>query len=383
MKPAKRLDNFQEYIFVRLNQKIREVEAKTGKKVLNLAPGTPDIPPSEKLLRKFQELVVEPTAHYYPGYKPLPEFTQAIKNWYKNKYSVELADAEIFNVAGAKEGINVLTLALCDAGDEILMPNPGYQGYPGPALMHGVTPVYYDLFPENKFQPDLAKLEKQITPKTRFIWLNYPSNPTGAVADKTILFKLLELARKHQIILAYDHAYAEIVFTGTRSPSILQFPDAIEVAIELGSFSKTFSFAGYRIGYVLGNKEIIKAIEKTKSQLDSGTFSAIQKLAAFALDNFDSDWNKKMVAEYQRRRELLAKYLPKLGLKFTLPPGALYIWAEIPDKYNNSEEFAFKLLEERQIAVTPGIAFGSRGKRFVRVSVCVDLSEISNYFEKL
>lgn len=377
---AKRLDKFPEYIFSRLAKTVAEVETKSGRKVLSFGAGTPDVTPSSQYTNKYAELLHTNDAHLYPGYGAIPEMAQALITWYKKRFAVALDKDELLPLLGAKDGISHLPLAFLDEDDEVLVPDPGYPAFTGPARMIGARPVYYDLVATNNFTLDLRVLEEKISEKTKFIWVNFPANPTGQVATISDLEKIVAFARKHNIYLVYDNAYSEITFDGFVAPSILQIDNAKEIAVEIGSFSKSFSFAGFRMGWIVGNKEIIAALEKVKSQMDSGLSLPLQKLGAFALTNKDQQWHEDMIISYKNRRDIIAKYLRTVGLEFSLPKGGLYIWAKIPTIAKNSEEFCMKLLEEKQILFTPGTAFGKNGERYVRVSICVNIDTINDYF---
>lgn len=377
---AKRLNNFSEYFFSKLSKKIKEVENKSNRKVLNFGPGNPDIKPSTVYLDKLAVLIQEDDAHLYPVFGPNYEFSQALIDWYKKRFNVDLEKEELFPLLGAKEGVSHLPLAILDEGDEVLVPDPGYPAFSDPARMVGAKVIYYDLLEENNFKISLEHLEKKISGKTKFIWVNFPSNPTGQVVSLEELEKIIIFAKKHNILIVFDNAYSEITFDGYVAPSILQIKGAKDVALEIGSFSKTFSFAGFRMGWMAGNKEIIKAFAKLKSQMDSGMSTHLQKLGAFALNNFDNSWYKSMIESYQKRRQIIGIYLEKLGLKFNPALGSLYIWAKIPDDANNSKEFCMQLLQEKQIVLTPGTVFGKNGGRFVRVSICTNIDEIDKYF---
>jgi len=370
MRLATRLNNFPEYVHARLAKTVAEVERTSGRKVLNFGIGSPDVPPSELYLAKFEELIREKDAHLYPGYGGTREFKDAIRVWHKKRFGVTLEENEVLVLLGAKDGVAHLPFALANEGEEILVPDPGYPGFSGTAPFAGATPVPYS---------SLDELEKNISDKTSFIWVNFPSNPTGAVATLDELEKVVELAKKHSVPIAYDNAYSEITFDGYMAPSILQIEGARDVCVELGSFSKTFSFAGYRMGWLVGNKEIVAALAKVKSQTDSGMSLPLQRLGAFALMNQDTEWHKKMLATYQKRRDLIAEKIRKLGLTFDIPKGSLYLWAKIPDSAKDSESYCMALLKEKQVLFAPGSAFGARGERYVRVSICVDVNDIDEY----
>lgn len=380
-KLSSRLNLFPEYIFAKLAKEVELVEKTSKRKVLNLGAGSPDIPPSNININKLRGLLLDKDAHLYPGYKAIPEFRDALKTWYKTRFDVSLEKEEILPLLGAKDGISHLPLALLNEGDEILVPDPGYPSFTWPALLVGAKPINYSLSEENSFKIDLDDLKKLISGKTKAIWINFPSNPTGAVVTPDELEKIFTIAKKHNIWLIYDNAYSEITFDGFIAPSILEIKGAKEIAVEIGSFSKTFSFAGFRMGWIVGNKEIISSLAKVKSQMDSGLSLPLQRLGAFALTHFDNRWHKHMLANYQKRRDIIAKNLKTLGLTFSLPKGALYIWARIPDSEVNSEKFCLDLLQKRQILLTPGTAYGKNGEHFVRASICVNIDNITDYFK--
>jgi len=380
MRLSSRLNNLSDYVFVELNRQVRLIEKKTGKPVLNLAIGNPNFPPNSKCLDKLQGLVKEKDAHHYPGYKAIPIFSTALSSWYKDRFGVVLNTDELLPLNGSKDGITHLMLAVLNHGDEVLIPDPGYPAYTGATLIAGGKPVYYNLTSGNNFKINVAEVERKITKKTKLIWLNFPSNPTGQVVDKTTLEKLAKLAYKHHVWLAYDNAYSEVTFTNYSAPSILEVAGAKEVAVEFGSMSKTFSLAGWRVGWVVGNKKLTKALATVKSQFDSGLSLPLQKLTAFCLNNYDKQWHEEMLKSYYSRAVVLESYLKKLGLISSLPKASFYIWAKIPAGYKNSESFAKKLLEEKQILVVPGTAFGRNGKNYIRVSISSNLERIDEYF---
>jgi LL-diaminopimelate aminotransferase len=377
---SQRLEKIQEYIFSQLEKEVKIVEEKSGRKVFSLAIGSPDIQPSEKYISELKRFFDMKDAHIYPGYGAITEFTEAIKNWYQKRFSVHLENDELYPLLGAKDGISHLPLALLDTDDEILIPNPGYPAYNDPTFFADAKPISYDLFEENNFKIDLKNVEQKITEKTKAIWINFPSNPTGQVITLEELKEIVAFAKQNNIFILYDNAYAEITFDGYQAPSILEIQGAKEIAIEIGSFSKTFSFAGFRMGWIVGNRNIIASLAKVKSQIDSGMSLPLQKLGAFALDNFDESWHQQMIETYKNRRDIVAKYLKTLGLTCTLPKGSLYLWAKIPENCNSAEKFSMDLLHEKQILLTPGTAFGSNGETFVRVSICANIDNIEDYF---
>lgn len=382
IQPAKRLEHFSEYIFVQLAKAVREVEEATGKKVLNFGAGSPDVPPSPKYIEKLSEYILEPNAHMYPGYGAIPEFRDAVIQWHKKRFGTEIQNDEVYPLYGEKQGIALLPLTFLNQGDEVLIPDPGYQGFTGPTFLAGARPVYYNLSKDNNYKISLAELREKVTEKTKFIWINFPSNPLGNGTTIEELQEFVNFAKEHNIFIVYDNAYSEITFDGYVAPSILQVDGAKDVAIELHSFSKSFSFAGYRLGWMVGNKDIIAAFAKVASQTDSGISRPIQQMGAYALTNRDEAWHEAMIENYKKRRDIIAQYLTQLGLQLTMPNASLYIWAQIPEGEKDSWTYCMKLLKEKQILFTPGTAFGKNGEGYVRVSICVNVDRIEDYFNE-
>ena len=379
-EPASRLNDIPEYVFAWLNRVAGEVEKTTGRKVLDFGAGSPDIQPSQQYRDKLAELIQKPNAHGYPGYGAAPEFAQALIGWYEQRFGVNLEPAELLTLNGAKDGLAHLPLALLNEGDEILVPDPGYPAFSEPAILVGAVVITYDLLPGNDFKINLESLAQKISVRTKYIWVNFPSNPTGQVATLAELRAVVAFAQQHQLFILYDNAYCEITYDGFIAPSILQIAGAKDCAVEIGSFSKNFSFAGYRMGWIVGNSTIIAALAKLKSQMDSGLSLPLQGLGAYALANPDTAWRKQMISSYKERRDVIAEHLQSLGLTFELPRGGLYIWAKIPNSADDAETFCMKLLNEKQILLTPGTAYGQNGQRYIRASICVNIDGIEDYF---
>lgn len=378
MNSSKRLQAIPEYVHARLTKEVKKIEQQTNKKVLNFGQGSPDVRPSVKYIEKFHEFIDQPNSHVYPGYNAIPDFADAIKQWYKSRFNTTIETYEVLPLLGSKDGIAHFPLAFLDEGDEILIPDPGYPSYFDPSLLMGVKPVAYNLGGDFKLNLDLVK--KKLTDRTKAIWINFPSNPTGQVATLEELKQFVKFSKENNILLLYDNAYSEITFDDFAAPSIFQVEGAKDISMEFCSFSKSHSFAGYRMGFVVGNKENIATLAKAKTQIDSGMSLPLQQLGAYSLTNQDTEWNKNMLNSYRTRRDIIAKKLSSLGLRFSIPQAALYIWAEIPDNEKNSEDYCMQLLKEKQILFTPGTAFGKNGERYVRVSICVNINEIDKYF---
>ncbi len=378
---SKRLTNIKEYIFAELSQKKSLIEKKLGKKVLDLSAGIPSFPPSINYQKKLKELINDPKTYLYPGYKPIGEFSQGLINWYKKNYSVDLEENEITVIHGGKDGVSNIFLVLTDRQDEVLVPDPGYPGFSGPTKIFGSKLFYYSLTEKNSFRIDFNDLNKKISKKTKFIFINYPSNPTGQIISLKELDEVVNWAKDNKIWIIYDNAYANITFDSYKAPSILQTKYGKEVAIEIGSFSKSFSFSGLRIGWLVGNQKIIEGFYKIKTQLDSGVPYLFQKIAGYAFLNFDENWHKQMINFYKKQRDLLLERFSLLGLKsLYIPKGSLYLWLKIPENFQDSIEYTNYLLEKKLILITPGLAFGKNGKKFIRVCFSVKLENLDNYF---
>ncbi len=379
-KPADRLSHMPEYVFSRLMKEIKAVEQRSGRRVLDLGIGTPDVPPSQNYLDRLTALIRQPQAHAYPGYNATPEFATALIAWYKKRFDVDLETSELLTLNGAKDGIAHLPLALLNAGDEILVPDPGYPAFSAPASLAGAHVVTYDLLPEHDFKIDLQALAGKLSDRSRYIWVNFPSNPTGQVATLAELEAIVNFAKQHDLFILYDNAYSEITFDDFIAPSILQIEGAKDYAVELGSFSKSSSLAGYRMGWIVGNPDIIATLAKLKSQLDSGLSLPLQGLGAYVLTHPDHEWSAAMIDSYTQRRDSIATHLKNLGVQFSLPLGSLYIWAKIPDDEPDAETYCLQLLRHKQIFVAPGSAFGSNGNRYLRASICANIDKIEEYF---
>jgi len=376
---SKRLQKFPEYIFSSLAKEAKKEDQAKGRKILDLSIGSPNFPPSKKYIDKLKEFIDKPGSSLYAGYGATGEFSEGLIAWYKTRFNVTLNKNELFPLLGAKDGVSHIVMALADEGSEILLPDPGWPGFSGSALMMDCVIVPYNLSEENDFKLSISEVKKKITSKTRMIWVNFPSNPTGQVTTLEELKSLIALCREKNIWLLYDNAYAEVVYGGYVSPSILEIPGAKDIAIEIGSFSKMYSFAGFRIGWIVGNTRVVDALAKVKSQIDSGLSRPLQALSAYAFTHPDNEWHRKMIASYADNKEKLMKVFNDFGLTMSNPKGGLYLWAKIPDNYSDSYTYCRELLKTRHILVTPGIAFGDNGDRYVRICFSSDISHLSEY----
>lgn len=369
MKMARRIENLPPYLYVEIIQKIADKRAK-GEEVISFAIGDPDMPTPPHIIERLCQAAQDPANHRYPESDSLPELRQAVAEWYKKRFGVSLdANSEVLPLIGAKEGIAHIAFCLIDPGDIALVPDPGYPVYPVSTMLAGGTPYYMPLTKETNFLPDLDSIPEDIANKAKFMWLNYPNNPTGAVADLDFFHKVVKFAQQHNLAVCHDAPYTEVAFDGYRPVSFLQADGAREVGVEFHSLSKSYNMTGWRIGMVVGNAEIIGALNTLKSNLDSGIPQAIQYAAIEALTG-PQDCIQQHNAIYQRRRDLVVDMLRSIGLEAEPPRASLYVWAKVPEGYT-SIELANDFLEQVGVVVTPGIGYGKHGEGYVRLSLTI------------
>ena len=367
MKLSHRLDKLPPYLFVDINRKIAEKRAR-GEDIISFAVGDPDMPTPQHILDQLCQAAHDPANHRYPETAGLPELRQAIARWYQRRFGITLDPSkEVLPLIGSKEGIGHISFCLIDPGDVALVPDPGYPVYSMSTLLAGGEPHLMPLTEDNDFLPNLEAIPKAVTTKARLLWLNYPNNPTGAIAELDFFQKAVHFAGKHNLAICHDAPYTEVAFDGYRPPSFLQVPEAREVGIEFHSLSKTYNMTGWRIGMAVGNAQMIDALFRFKSNLDSGIPQAIQRAAIEALDG-SQDCIAEHNSVYQRRRDKLVKALNSIGLRARLPKASFYIWARIPQGYT-SVDFTTELLDKANVAVTPGVGYGSAGEGYIRLSL--------------
>lgn len=365
--PAKRLNEVKEYYFSGKLREVRQMIAE-GKKVINMGIGSPDLPPSPAVLSAISGSFNDAKAHEYQSYQGLPELREAIASFYAKHFGVSLNPInEILPLMGSKEGIMHISMAFLNEGDKVLIPNPGYPTYTSATKLVGGEPMYYNLSEANNWEPDFEALEKSDLTGVKIMWVNYPHMPTGAKGSKDMLQKLIYFARKHSILLVNDNPYSFVL--NTDQLSIFQAEGAKDVALELNSLSKTFNMAGWRVGMVSGNPELIDAVLKVKSNMDSGMFYGIQKGAIAALNSTD-EWFSNLNATYSKRRELIFTLADKLGCTYNRDTAGLFVWAKLPTGVENAEAYVDSILYDKHIFLTPGTVFGSAGEGYVRFSLC-------------
>lgn len=368
IQEANRLQQVQEYYFSR---KLKEVRAllSQGRPVINMGIGSPDLAPSEDVLQTLVNAVTDSGAHQYQSYQGLPELREAIAEFYNQKFEVVLdPDSEILPLMGSKEGIMHISMAFLNLGDEVLIPDPGYPTYGSVTNLVGAEPVYYPLKEELGWFPDLEVLEMQGLNNVKLMWVSYPHMPTGAQATDQQLQKLVDFARKHQILLVNDNPYSFVL--GNHPQSILAVKGASGHVLELNSLSKTFNMAGWRVGMVLGSASLISAVLKVKSNMDSGMFYGIQKGAIAALKS-GPEWFESLDRIYRARRKAVFELADFLGCTYDSNAVGMFVWARLPEGSEDAETFIDRLLYEKDLFVTPGTIFGKQGEGYIRFSLCV------------
>jgi len=376
-----RLKKLPPYLFAEIDAMKRE-KLKEGVKVIDFGVGDPDLPTPKHIVEAMKSAVEKEENQKYPSYEGMLEFREAVAEFYKRRKGVELdAEKEVIALIGSKEGIAHLPLAFVNDGDYVLVPDPGYPVYYASALLADGVPYSVPLRKENGFLPNFEEIPPDIAKKAKILFLNYPNNPTTAVAEKEFIKEAVDFCKDNNIILAHDAAYSEIAFDGYRPKSFLEVRDAFEVAIEFNSLSKTYNMTGWRIGFAVGNAEILKGLLKVKTNVDSGVFQAVQEAAIVALKGTD-DCIDEINKIYQERRDVLVKGLNEIGLNVEKPKATFYVWCEVPEGYT-SIEFTKKLLNEAGILVTPGIGFGDHGEGFVRFALTRDVKLIEEAIERL
>ena len=379
IQKADRLSNVKEYYF---SKKLREVAAlrKEGKKIINMAIGSPDLPPPDTVIKALNETANTKGAHQYQSYQGIPELREAIANFYLKHYRVSLNPyQEILPLMGSKEGIMHISMAFLNKGDSVLIPDPGYPSYASVSNLMQANIISYNLNASNNWLPDYKEIEKQDLTGVKMMWLNYPHMPTGTNATKEHFTKAVAFAKKHDIMLVNDNPYSFIL--NDNPLSLLETEGARDFAIELNSISKTFNMAGWRVGMVVGKGEIIKSILQVKSNMDSGMFLGIQKGAVKAL-NCSKEWFKELNKTYIKRRKIVWEIFDILGCAYNKESAGLFVWAKLP-KGRSAMEYTDQLLKEKDVFMTPGSIFGKNGKDYVRASLCVSEADLDTVLERL
>ena len=380
IKTAKRLDHFQTGIFAALNEKKEEFR-KSGRKVYNFSVGTPDFPVFPHIQEALMEAAKDPDNFHY-SLRDLPEMLEAVKDYYKDRFHVEVSTEEITSVNGSQEGVAHIGMALCDPGDVVLLPNPGYPVFEVGAYLGAAELYFYELREENDFLPDLKAIPEDVAKKAKYMMVSYPYNPVCAVAPKEFYEELIAFAKKYEIMIIHDNAYSDIIYDGAYGGSFLEYEGAKEVGVEFFSLSKTFNMTGARVSYVVGNKKIVDALKLLRSQYDFGMFLPIQHAAIAALRG-PRDGVKEQCEKYQKRRDALCGGLRDIEWEVRDSKGTMFAWVKLPSKYTSSQQFCMELLEKTGVLCTPGVAFGTMGEGYVRFALVLSVEEIKEALKKI
>jgi LL-diaminopimelate aminotransferase len=378
---ARRINELPPYLFAEIDRRKREALAR-GVDLVDLGVGDPDIPTPAPVVEKLMESVSKPLNHRYPSSSGMAEFRAAVANWYKTRFNVELDPGkEVVSLIGSKEGIGNMAVAFVDPGDVVLVSSPCYPVYHIGTAFSGGKNYFLRLKKENHFLPDLDAIPNDVARRAKLLWINYPNNPTAAVADRDFYRRVVDFANRHNVIVCHDAAYSEMGYDGYRPLSFLQIDGAREVGIEFHSLSKTFNMTGWRIGMAVGNPEIVAGLAQAKSNLDSGIFQSIQEAGIEAL-RLGEQIVEPSRTIYQERRDILVEGLRAVGLDCEKPRATFYVWVACP-KGLSSADFTAKLLDEAGVVTTPGNGFGDAGEGYVRFTVCVDKERLREVAERI
>ncbi len=378
---ATRIKTLPPYLFAAIDKMKQEAIAR-GVDIINLGIGDPDLPTPIPIIESLANAAKDPKHHQYPSYEGMLSFRKAVAAWYKRRFNVTLEPAnEVLTLIGSKEGIGHIHLAFVDPGDVVLVPSPGYPVYPVGTSFAGGASHIMPLTKANGFLPDLGSIPKEVAKKAKLMWLNSPNNPTSVIMTKEYFKRVVEFAQENHVIVCHDAAYSEVYYDGRRPASFMEVEGAKDVGVEFHSLSKTYNMTGWRIGFAVGNKEVLAGLGKVKSNLDSGCFEAVQEagITALSLDDSMTDGLRKT---YQDRRDTLIPGLKNLGLAVDPPPAAFYVWVAVPKGYT-STSFTAHLLEKAGIVTTPGNGFGEPGEGYIRMTLCTSRERLAEAVERI
>ena len=381
MNFASRIDRVPPYLFVEISRKIA-AKREQGIEVISFGIGDPDIPTPDGVINRLRHTALDAPNHRYPETDGLPEFRQAVADWYQRRFGISVhPDSETLPLIGAKEGIGHVALCYIDPGDIALVPDPGYPVYSVGTWFAGGECHWMPLLEENGWLPDLDAIPEDVARRAKVIWLNYPNNPTGAIAGADYFAKVVDFAKTYDIAVMHDASYSEVAFDGYRPVSFLQTPGAMDVGLEFHSLSKSYNMTGWRLGMAVGNADAVSALMVVKSNLDSGVPNAIQYMGieAMALSQDDIDARN---AVYERRRDRVVETLQAIGLDAIPPRASLYVWTRVPRGFT-SAEFTAKLLDEADIVVTPGNGYGQYGEGYIRLSLTIGDADMERGLDRL
>lgn len=381
MKLAARLDRIPPYLFAEIDRK-KQALIDQGIEVINFGIGDPDRPTPAHVVQAMHQAIDDSSTHNYPPYQGTKDYRVSAAEWMQRRFGVSVdPDTEIVSSIGSKEAIHNIYLAFVEAGDTVLVPDPAYPVYRTSSIFMGADYYRMPLLRENGFLPNLTQIPEGIARKAKLLWINYPNNPTGALATMEFFEQVVAFGKKYEILICHDNAYSEMAYDGYKPPSILQVPGAKEIAVEFFSCSKSYNMTGWRVGFVTGNSIGIKGLSQVKTNIDSGVFKAIQRAATAGFSTSESDL-QELMSVYQDRRDVIVAGLQQLGWPLEPPKATLYIWAQVPQGFT-SAEFCTLLLEKCGIVVTPGNGYGEAGEGFFRIALTVPQEKIVLALERM
>jgi LL-diaminopimelate aminotransferase len=378
---AQRIKNLPPYLFARI-EKLMDEKRAAGVDIISLGIGDPDMPTPGYIIEELQKQAENRANHQYPSSVGMPAYRQAVAQWYKGRFGVNLdAASEVVSLIGSKEGIAHISFCYLNPGDVVLVPDPGYPVYAGGAILAGAEPYYMPLTAENRFLPDFNAIPADVARRAKMMFINYPNNPTGAVAGEEFYRSVIAFAREYNILICHDAAYSEMAYDGYQPPSFLQFPGAKEVGIEFHSVSKSYNMTGWRIGWAAGHPQVVEALGRLKSNIDSGQFQAVQYAAIKGLTG-SRDAVLQMQKVYQERRDILVDALNGMGWQLEKPQATFYVWAPVPAGHT-SESFAELVLDKAGVVITPGTGYGDNGAGFFRIALTVEKERMLEALERM
>ncbi|QIA26882.1 aminotransferase class I/II-fold pyridoxal phosphate-dependent enzyme [Thermaerobacter sp. PB12/4term] len=383
VQPARRLERIPPYLFAELDRLQAEAAAR-GVDVISLGIGDPDQPTPPHIVEALQKAAADPANHPYPSYAGSRRFRQAVARWFEGRFGVRLdPEGEVLALIGSKEGLAHVIWAYVDPGDMVLVPDPGYPVYKAHTLLAGGEPYVLPLREERGWLPDLEQVPADVARRAKLLFLNYPNNPTGAVATLEFYRQVVEFARTYDLLVIQDAAYTEVGEPGYRAPSILQAEGARDVALEFHSLSKPFNMTGWRIGFAVGQAGLLRPLATLKTNTDSGQFTAIQEAAVVALEQTPPAWFQRLAQLYEARKELVLTTLQEVGIAATRPRATFYVWARVPERFSSDGDFAAFLLREAGVVVSPGSAYGDHGAGYFRISLTVPDDRLAEAMDRL
>jgi LL-diaminopimelate aminotransferase len=382
IQPAERIASFKPYFFASLTQRLNALRAK-GVDIIRLDMGSPDLPPADFITDVLVDNARRSDSHGYSPMGGTAEFKRAVAEYYRFRFEVDLdPQKEVLALVGSKEGLFNLCQVLLNPGDVVLVPDPGYPVYSAGGIIAGAEVYPMPLLEKNNYLPDLTAIPQDVARRAKLMWIDYPNNPTGAVAPMSFFEEVVAFGQRNQIVIAHDAPYVDVCFDNYRAPSLLEVPGAKEIAVEFNSLSKTYNMAGWRIGMAVGNEQVLSYLHTMKSQIDSSNFEPLLVAGAAALTG-DQSWTAERNLVYQQRRDIIVSALRQAGFSVQSPPAAIYVWARLPQGENDSTDFCTRLLDETGVSTTPGIVYGQNGEGYLRISLGTPTNRVEEAMKRL